>query len=195
MLNRIIRFFAAEPPAGSRRVGAAARGRHLPGHPRRGRCLPRPERPDGRRHDRSQRHGRRRGRAAGHLSHRDRRERRHGRAPRPLLIDHRLLGRLGRVRMGHGHLPRPSDRLREARRHRREPSRQCRQPDARTPVVDPRRAAHRRPDGRQHLDARPEDAGRLDDPPAAALDRRRGAGGRTRRRRQGSTRSCSTPSA
>ena len=51
----------------------------------------------------------------------------------------------GRVRLGYGHISRPSDRVGEAGDAGRDAARECGQPDARPPVVNPRRAADRGP--------------------------------------------------
>ena len=70
---------------------------------------------------------------AGHLPHRDGAERRDRRAPGALRHRGRHRRRLGRVRVGHGHLPRPPDRHREAATG---PRRACR-PDIPAPVLAP----------------------------------------------------------
>ena len=116
---------------------------------------------------------------------RNSRKRGYRRAPCPFFFDQRFLRCLGRIRLGHRYIPRPSDRQRKARRSQRVTSRQRGQADSRPPIVHLGRNAHRRSDRRLHLHARSADDCRLDDPPAPALHRRRGTGGSARRRHQG----------
>ena len=149
------------------------------------RRVSRPERPDSGHHDRSQRYGSRGSGTARHLPRRNSRKRGYRRAPCPFFFDQRFLRCLGRVRLGHRYIPRPSDRQRKARRSQRVTSRQRGQADSRPPIVHLGRNAHRRSDRRLHLHARSADDCRLDDPPAPALHRRRGTGGSARRRHQG----------
>ena len=103
-----------EPHPGARRLGAVARGRYLHRHAHGSGRVPRPHRADRGRHDRSQRHGSRGGGTARHLPHRNRRQRRHTRAPRTLFVHPQLLRGLGGIRLGHRHLPGPTDCQRKA---------------------------------------------------------------------------------
>lgn len=193
MLNKIIKFALTNRLFVLGRGRPAPGGRHLHHGPHGGGRVSRPERPDRRGDDRSQRHGPRGGRAAGDLPGRDGRERRHRRAARAFLLDDRILGRLGRVRLGHGHLPRPADRLRKTGRSGGVAPGNGGQSHARTAVVDSGRSDDPRPHGRFDLDAGPAHAGRLDHSSAAAVDGRRGAGHGAGAATSRSIRSCSRP--
>lgn len=64
-------------------------------------------------------------------------ERSDRRASRPFVLDLRLLGRMGRVRLGNRHLPGPPDRIRKAGCAERDASEQRRDADTRAAVVHP----------------------------------------------------------
>ena len=57
--------------------------------------------------------------------HRDSRQRCHQRTPRTLLVHHGLLCRMGGIRLGHGHIPGPSNRIGKAGHSGGKPARQC----------------------------------------------------------------------
>ena len=182
MLNRIL---ITQPDVGNDRGRRAARRRHVHGPQNGSGRFPGPERADGRRDDRGERHGGRRSRADRDLPDRNGRERSDRRASRPFELDLRLLGRMGRVRLGNRHLPGPPDRIRKAGCAERDASERRRDADTRAAVVHPGRADDYRPDLGQHFARRTADTGRLDDPPPTALDRRCSPGDRHRRRYQG----------
>ena len=102
-------FLPAEPHPGAGCLGAVAHRRYLYRPAYGSGRVPRPDGSYRGRHDRSQRHGCRRGGTACHLPHRDCRQRCHTRAPRTLLVHSQFFRSLGRIRLGHGYLSGPSD--------------------------------------------------------------------------------------
>ena len=120
---------------------------------------------------------------ARHVSHRNRDQRRGGRATGPLGYGRRHLGGLGRVRVGPGHLPRPADGQRDASRQSR-PT--CRPRWSRRPSRRSRPSWARSSSSRcARTGTTRSSCGRLPKPgpPAAARGPRRVAGRRHRRRR------------
>ena len=109
------------------------------------------------------------------------RKRGYRRAPCPFFVYQRFLRCLGRIRLGHRYIPRPSNRQRKTGGSQRVTSCQRRQTHAGPPVIHPGRNADCRSDRRLHLYARSPDDCRLDHPPAPALHRRGGTSSSARR--------------